>query len=397
MESATAATAFSGEASRNISRLKESSPSLLGAAGETWKDGGISTLISEGQMTDKQLQRELREPSPLLDEQGNLIQVGWARQPLLDCNLEAARFYALRSLQRFRIKRWDYYGVTTPTHFYSFTLADLGYAGQVFAYVVDFEAKTYHEQTLTLPLARGIVLPRNSTEGTSAFESNKAHLIFRAEPEGRRISVEWPGFGDKGLAGEVWLRLPPDHESMVIVIPIPGKRFYYNRKVNCLPAEGWIEYGGKRADLRPTESLGNLDWGRGVWEYRSFWIWASASGFLPDGRRIGLNLGGGFGDTSAATENALVLEGRIHKFGQVNFTYDSGDFMQPWRMKSPDGRVDLEFVPFLERVAATNLLVIASEVHQMFGHYHGTIHTDDGEVLRLGGLVGFAEEHHARW
>ena len=125
-------------------------------------------------MVDSQPQRELGEPSPLLDDEGNLIQVGWARQPLLDCNLEAARFYALRSLQRFRIKRWDYYGLTTPTHFYSFTLADLGYAGQAFAYVVDLEAGTYHEQTLTLPLARGITLPRNSTEGVSAFKGNKA-------------------------------------------------------------------------------------------------------------------------------------------------------------------------------------------------------------------------------
>jgi len=67
-------------------------------------------------------QHELCQPSALLDEQGNLVQVGWARQPLLNCNLENARFYALRPLQRFRIKRWDYYGITTPTHYLSFTI-----------------------------------------------------------------------------------------------------------------------------------------------------------------------------------------------------------------------------------------------------------------------------------
>ena len=68
-------------------------------------------------------------PSPLLKADGTLMQVGWSRQPLLDCNLENARFYSLRFLQRFRIKRWDYYGFTTPDHFFSATLADLGYAG----------------------------------------------------------------------------------------------------------------------------------------------------------------------------------------------------------------------------------------------------------------------------
>ena len=134
-----------------------------------------------------------------------------------------------------------------------------------------------------------------------------------------------------------------------------------------------------------------------MWEYRSFWVWASASGFLPDRRTIGLNLGFGFGDTSAATENTFILNGRIHKLGQVDFTYDPTDFMRPWRMVSPDGRLDLEFEPFLERVAKTNLLVITSEVHQMFGRYRGSVKTDDGEIIAIDGLIGFAEEHHAHW
>ena len=30
---------------------------------------------------------------------------------------------------------------------------------------------------------------------------------------------------------------------MNIVIPIGQKRFYYNRKINCLPAEGSVRYG----------------------------------------------------------------------------------------------------------------------------------------------------------
>ena len=135
-----------------------------------------------------------------------------------------------------------------------------------------------------------------------------------------------------------------------------------------------------------------------MWEYRSFWVWASASGSLPDGRSVGLNLGFGFGDTSAATENTLILDGRIHKLGQVDFTYDPTDFKRPWRMVSPDGRLDLEFTPFLERVSAkTNLLLITSEVHQMFGRYRGSVKADDGETIAIVGLIGFAEEHHARW
>jgi hypothetical protein len=342
-------------------------------------------------------QVELKRPSMLLDAGGELVQVGWARQPLLDCNLENARFYRWRSLQRFRVKRWDYYGITTPTCFFSATLADLGYAGQAFVYTVDLETGAYHEETLTIPLGLGISLPRNSAEGESHFDNGKQRLHFRVESGGRYLSVVWPGFDGRDLSAELSLRVAPEHESMAIVIPIPDKRFYYNRKVNCIPVEGWIEHGGERIEVEPATCLGNLDWGRGVWEYKSFWVWASASGFLGDGRTVGLNLGFGFGDTSAATENALILEGRVHKLGTVDWSYSQEDFKQPWRMVSGDGRLELEFVPFVERVAATNLLVITSEVHQLFGRYHGSVETDEGDRVQIEGLVGFAEEHHARW
>ncbi len=114
---------------------------------------------------------------------------------------------------------------------------------------------------------------------------------------------------------------------------------------------------------------------------------------------MGLNLGCGFGDTSRASENALILEGKIHKLGPVRFEYLTGKYMQPWHFceDRPGSRLDLTFTPFCERVARSNLLVIFSEVHQMFGRYRGQVIADDGEVIRINGLTGFAEEHHARW
>ncbi len=132
-------------------------------------------------------QHELTTPSPLLTPRGRLAQVGWARQPLLDCNLEAVRFCPalLRPLQRLRVKRWDYYGVTTPQRFFSFTLADLGYAGQAFVYTVDFASGRYHEDTVTIPFSRGLVLPRNSSEGESHYDNGKLRLSFQVTPAGR--------------------------------------------------------------------------------------------------------------------------------------------------------------------------------------------------------------------
>jgi hypothetical protein len=340
-------------------------------------------------------EHEITTPSPLLDEHGTLLQTGWARRPLLDCNLEWVRLYPWRALNRYRIKRWDYYGVTAPDLFFSATLADLGYAGQVFVYVVDFAELTYHEETITIPLGRGVVLPRNSDHGASRYTGRSAQVLFEVESDARRVTVDWPDFAGRPLHADLRFEVPQDHESTVVVIPIGERRFYYNHKINCLPTVGTLQIGERRVEFEPTHSLGNLDWGRGVWEYSSFWVWASASGFLRDGRRAGLNMGFGFGDTTAATENTLLLDGRIHKLPRLRFDYDSSDFMQSWRMRSD--RVDLTFTPFLQRVAQTNLLAIRSEVHQLFGRYHGTAVTDEGETVEMNGMIGWAEEHHARW
>ncbi len=356
------------------------------------------------------MQNEITQTGDLLDPAGRLTQVGWSRQPLLECNLEKARFYTLRPLQRFRIKRWDYYAVFTPQRFFSATIADLGYAGNIFVYTLDFATSQQsvtgeqpasgglHEEGLVIPFGSGIQLERLSTRGEATFANRQASLRFQATPQERHITVDWPAFTQGGgLQADITLHCPPGHESMTIVIPIGQRRFYYNTKINCLPAEGFLQYGKVREELRSTESLGSLDWGRGVWEYRSFWNWASASGFLPDGRTLGLNLGCGFGDLSRATENCIILDGRIHKLAGVRFDYRSGDFMHPWHFTDDAGRLDLTFTPFKDRTARTNLGLIFSEAHQMFGRYAGQAVLDDGQRLEIHDLIGFAEEHRARW
>ena len=340
-------------------------------------------------------QREITKPSPLLDASGALVQIGWAKHPLLDCNMENARTVGFRPLQRFRAKRWDYYGVTSPDGYFSVTLADLGYAGLAFVYFVDFAGASYHEESITVPFGRGITLARNSDLGDCSYSSKRAEVEFHVDEAARRIKVRWDGFAGAPLHADLHFALPTDHESTVIVTPIQGRRFYYNRKINAMPVTGTLRIGDEVTTLRPESSLGNLDWGRGVWEYNSFWVWASASGHLGDGRRVGLNLGHGFGDTSAATENTLLLDYRIHKLGDIAIDYTTSDFMRPWQMRSE--RVDLEFTPFIERVAETKLVVIQSQVHQMFGRYTGSVLADDGESIRIEGIVGWAEEHHARW
>jgi hypothetical protein len=341
--------------------------------------------------------REITVPGTLLDERGELAHAGWARRPYLDCNLEKARSVPLRALQALRLKRWDYYAIVTPECFFSATLAHLGYVGSVFVYILDFAKSELVEENLLVPLGRGIHLARNSDAGESWFDNGRVRVAFEFREDTRRVQVRWPNFDSgRGIAADFTLRCSPQHESVVTMTPMGRRRFFYTRKINCLPGEGWIEHGHVRIELRPTQCLGTVDWGRGVWPYQTTWIWGSASAFLESGQTVGFNMGAGFGD-ARAPDNAVILDGRVHKLDQIGYEYVREALTRPWRMTSCDGRLRLEFAPFKERVARSNLLLVMSEVHQIFGHYSGTLTTDDGQAVTLRDVVGFVEEHRARW
>lgn len=143
-----------------------------------------------------------------------------------------------------------------------------------------------------------------------------------------------------------------------------------------------------------------LDWGRGVWTYENTWYWGSASG-IAQGRRVGFNVGYGFGDTSAASENMVFVDGVAHKLSQVTFNIPmkngQENYLSPWTFTSDDGRFEMDFMPILDRAACTDAKLILSDQHQVFGRYSGRMILDDGSALDVKSLTGFAEKVHNKW
>ena len=155
----------------------------------------------------------------------------------------------------------------------------------------------------------------------------------------------------------------------------------------------------RRFDAQTATAV--LDWGRGVWTYQNTWYWGSASGYV-DGVPFGMNLGYGFGDTRAATENMLFYDGKAHKLDQVDFgiprnAAGKDDLLAPWHVTDNLGRLDLIFTPILDRAAYTGALVLESDQHQVFGRFDGTVVLDDGTALSVRDLRGFAEKVKNRW
>ena len=136
--------------------------------------------------------------------------------------------------------------------------------------------------------------------------------------------------------------------------------------------------------------------------YKNTWYWGSASG-LVDGERFGFNIGYGFGNTSAASENMLFYKGRAHKLSQVIFHIpgDGGratpDYMRPWTFTSDDGRFEMDYTPVLDRASCSDVGLIKSDQHQVFGVFNGRAVLDDGTVLNVKDLPGFAEKVINKW
>jgi hypothetical protein len=343
------------------------------------------------------MQHEITEAIPLLDEQGNLTQAGYAKRllPVYD------RKKVKGGLTR--LKEWDYYYVGNGRFGVALTIADNSYMGLDSISFLSFEREPWQvtkSPMRLLPMGR-TGLPATSEAGLSAISGQGYALLFRVGEGKRMLTAHMEKFRD-GSPIDVHLELTDEpEESMVICTPFPKQgHFYFNQKINCLRASGTVTIGDEVYDFDPAESFGVLDWGRGVWTYHNTWYWGSASGLVGD-VPFGFNIGYGFGDTSQATENMVFYNGKAHKLSRVTFhipTKDGReDYLSPWTFTSDDGRFEMRFEPVLDRAACTSAGVIKSDQHQVFGRFTGTAVLDDGTRIGVSDLMGFAEKVENKW
>lgn len=336
-------------------------------------------------------------PGPLHQRDGRLTETGYATSAIK--NYDRARIKAPKC----RIKEWDYYLVMNDHAALALTIADNGYMGLDSISLLDFSKLTQHtvSRMSFMPMGkRG--LPASSLSGTARAIGKNYEFTFRAEDGKRQLYGNMYDFmADTPLLFDIEL-MDPTQDSMVIVTPFPGRgdRFYYNHKINCLPAEGRVILGKQEIIFSPAGSFGLLDWGRGVWPYQETWYWGSASGIVS-GKAFGLNIGYGFGDTSKATENMLFYGGVAHKLGQVHFAVptegNQENYLLPWQVRDDAGRLKLTFSPILDRAAKAGFFILSSDQHQVFGHFEGRAILDDGRELYINNLLGFLEKVKNRW
>ncbi|MBI3783832.1 MAG: DUF2804 domain-containing protein [Deltaproteobacteria bacterium] len=336
-------------------------------------------------------EREILEPVDLALPDGRLNRqaVGWSRRPLQRCALPGG--WPAR-------KRWNFWGVQTDTHLLRMTYACTDYLGILDVGLLDYASGQNAHSSQYGFFQRQLRFPAQVVAGPLRFARQGFELCIDEEPPGTRLKAS---FSDRAHRFEVdvLVEQPPAHESLSVVIPWNEHRFQFTSKHNTRPARGSAVLDGKTYGFdSDNHAYGVLDYGRGVWPYNTTWNWASASGRQGE-HVVGLNLGGQWTDGTGMTENGLCIDGRLHKIGDdLVWEYDRKDFSRPWRIRAPHSqRVDLTFTPRLNEAQRVELLIARSELHWALGTFSGTIVDDLGEELGIDGLLGWAEEHRARW
>ena len=329
----------------------------------------------------------------LLDENGELREPGWSRNMV-----QRYRRSDIKA-PKYRIKEWDYYLVLSKDFAGAFTISDDGYIGLQSVSLLRFGDYPWeHTETVLQPFPMGkLKLPEHTYSGTTKYADKRLQMTFKPENGKRHITCHFDRFYDnKPFSCDIELSQPP-MESMVIATPWDQPHaFYYNQKINGMRASGYMEYDGVRYEFDPSTDFGTLDWGRGVWTYDNTWYWGSGNTDI-DGKHFGWNIGYGFGNTSAATENVLFYDGKVHKLDDVTFHIPENSYMEPWTFSSSDGRFEMDFIPVLDRAAKIDFKALVSDQHQVFGRMSGTAILDDGTKITIKDVMCFAEKVHNRY
>jgi hypothetical protein len=295
--------------------------------------------------------------------------------------------------RRLHYKQFQYFGVISDDILIGCALADTALLGLAFVYVFDVRQQQLREYTWRSPLARAMTLSDSPTEGESRFSRPgiDIRLGYRRD---QGVLVKTLDIASRHI--EVSAEMREDGFTPMSLCTRAGVNgWVYANKVAGQPVTGRLRVDDRQLDLAALDACGHHDFSAGFMRRETFWNWACFSG-RQQGQRVGINLSCGVNETTY-TENCLWIDGQLIKVDTVRFDYDADDLMQPWRVTSLDGQVELSFLPQGNHREAMNLGLFASNFNQLFGQFSGVLRPTGRPAIEIRQLNGFVEEQYAKW
>ncbi len=287
---------------------------------------------------------------------------------------------------RLHHKRWHYVGIGSEQLFIGVAIVDVGWTGTAFAYLFDRrQGRLLADWSRDgLPGLQVRVGDAPLGGARARFRGLGSRLELRERDGGLRLEVAVRGLRLQAKLAAQALPAPP----LLAVGPIEGGIAHATLKTPAMAVAGWAEAGGQRFAL--DGALAALDASNGYLARHTAWRWASAHG-----AGIGFNLQQGY---FGGRENALWLDGRLIPLGAARFDFDASAPLQPWRVQTEDGLLDLHFTPEGARAEDRDLGFAASHYVQPIGRFDGWVRATAGaEPREVRDLLGVTEDHRSRW
>ena len=339
-------------------------------------------------------QNKISVRTRLLDSDGELTAAGYGVTDVFEYRRGDIKANPMR------IKEWDFYQISDERYTIQMVLADISLGGA--GTFTLFDRKTgerVEALNLSVLTAGRLGLPENAN--TPHFIRNKGNnfnMSIQVMPEKRVLLFDGKDSKGSCISAEITLDVAPGLEYLYMAVPFNEKKhFYLNQKMNCMPASGKILCRLGEIELDSKSSFCVLDWGRGVWPYKCDWYWGNGSTYLPDGKVFGFEIGWGFGNMTAFTENTLFYDYKAHKIGEVFLEKDASDYMKPWIFTSNDGRFMMTMTPEFDNFTSSRVLAVGNICHQVFGLWNGYAVLDNGTVIEVNDMTAFCEHSDNRW
>lgn len=283
----------------------------------------------------------------------------------------------------------------------SCVVADIDVLGLADIYWADFTTGESGGSAVVVPPDDQLRLPATVGAHPVVVTSGDFSLSLHDDERGTHFRITWRESDGRDGEVEMTVENPIGHESLNVVIPWDNEIFNFTSKQQARAAHGFRRVGEETWSFggdSGCDAWGVLDVGRGRWPDSIVWNWGGGAGRVGE-RTIGLQFGGKWTEGSGATENAVLVDGRLHKIGrELIFDYDWNHPMEPWTVRDPGGQLELTLFPRYDKYTHTDVsATLGSEVHQVFGRMEGSLTTDDGETLYFNDVLGFIEEARQRW
>lgn len=323
-------------------------------------------------------------------------QFGVHQDTISEINWQDFNYHSHMDKKHGRIKKWmdfnqfQFIGLSNPELMMGLAIVDIKISTLAFVYIYEPKTQTYFEDSI-IGLPWKAKIEPYPESGKAWFKNSKLNIEIDSSNQGvRHVRLK-----SKTINLDACIQIDEDYEPLRVCARAGYKGWVFTQKSPALTCTGQLEFSGKTLDLGELNTLACVDWSAGFMRRHTFWNWISISSFLPDGRRLGLNLAAGVNETGY-TENALWLDGKLIKLDMARFEFDRFDENSPWRIHTSDGVIDLTFKPLGKREEKRNFIISASNFRQYFGLFSGNIKTDK-EQINIENIYGLCEDHYAKW